>query len=71
MVELLRTDDFVLLSALKAALDEAGIDAIEFDGPVADVYGALFPRRLMVLAEDLRAARAVAASLAPELLPPG
>jgi len=69
MVELLRTGDFVLLSALKAALAEAGIDAIEFDGPVADIYGALFPRRLMVLGEDLWMARKVAASLAPELFP--
>ena len=34
MVELLRTVDFVLLSALKAALAEAGIEAIEFDGKV-------------------------------------
>jgi hypothetical protein len=70
MVELLRTDDFVLISALKAALEEAGIDSIEFDGPVADIYGAVFPRRLMVLDEDLRAARHIAAGLAPELLPP-
>lgn len=70
MVELLRTDDFVLISALKAALEEAGIDSIEFDGPVADIYGAVFPRRLMVLEEDFREARRIAAGLAPELLPP-
>ena len=69
-MELLRTGDFVLISALKAALEEAGIDSIEFDGPVADIYGALFPRRLMVLEEDFRAARRIAADLAPELLPP-
>ena len=67
MVELLRTEDFVLLSALKAALAEAGIEAIEFDGPVADIYGALFPRRLMVLGEDLWMARKIAATVAPEL----
>lgn len=67
MVELLRSDNPVLLSALKAALADAGVGAVEFDG-IADVYGAVFPRRLMVLEEDLVRARRVARDICPELL---
>lgn len=69
MIELLRTEDPVLMSALKAALDEAGIESFAFDGPVADIYGAVFPRRLMIHEDDLRAARAIVAGLAPDQLP--
>jgi hypothetical protein len=68
MVELFNTDDPVLLSAVKAALAEAEIPAIEFDGPIADMYGALFPRRLMVLDEDIARARMIVHSLCPECL---
>ena len=70
MIELLRTEDPVLISALKAALDDAGIAAFAFDGPISDIYGAAFPRRLMVHPDDLKAARAIAADLAPGQLPP-
>ncbi|MBX7200164.1 MAG: DUF2007 domain-containing protein [Rhodospirillaceae bacterium] len=69
MIELLRTENPVLMSALKAALNEAGIEAFEFDGPIADIYGAVFPRRLMVHEDDLAAAREVAAGFAPDELP--
>ena len=69
MIELLRTPDPVLMSALKAALDEAGIGSFEFDGPIADIYGAVFPRRLMIHEDDLKEARAIAAELAPDQLP--
>ncbi len=68
MVELFNTDDPVLLSAVKAALAEAEIPAVEFDGPIADMYGALFPRRLMVLEEDIPRARMIVHSLCPECL---
>lgn len=68
MVELLHTQDPVLLSAVKAALAEARIESIEFDGPIADMYGALFPRRLMVLEEDLPAARVIVHGICPECL---
>ncbi len=71
MVELLHTEDWVLLSAIKAALAEADIPAVEFDGPIADMYGALFPRRLMVREEDIAAARMIVHSLCPECLAPG
>jgi hypothetical protein len=68
MVELLHTGDPVLLSAVKAALAEADIPAVEFDGPIADIYGSLFPRRLMVLEDDLAAARMIVHGLCPECL---
>lgn len=67
MVELMRTDNPVLLSALMAALAEAGIEAVEFDG-IADIYGAAFPRRLMVLEDDLIPARRIASEICPEFL---
>ncbi len=69
MIELLNTQDLVLLSAVKAALSDADIPAVEFDGPIADMYGSLFPRRLMVLEDDLAAARMVVHSLCGESLP--
>ena len=68
MIELFHTDDPVLLSVVKAALAEAEIPAVEFDGPIADMYGAVFPRRLMVLEEDLAPARVILHGLAPECL---
>jgi hypothetical protein len=68
MVELLHTHDPVLLSAVKAALAEACIGSFEFDGPIADMYGSLFPRRLMVLEEDLAAARVIVHGICPECL---
>jgi hypothetical protein len=71
MVELFKTDDPVLLSAAKAALAEADIPAVEFDGPIADMYGALFPRRLMVLEDDVARARVIVHGLCPECLKVG
>ena len=68
MVELFHTQDPVLMSAVKAALAEAEIPAVEFDGPVAEMYGALFPKRLMVLEDDLGAARMILHGLCPECL---
>ena len=68
MFELFHTQDPVLLSAVKAALTEADIPSMEFDGPIADTYGALFPRRLMVLEDDIGAARTVLHGLCPECL---
>lgn len=68
MIELFHTENPVLLSAVKAALAEADIPAVEFDGPIADMYGAVFPRRLMVLEEDLVPARMIVHGLCPECL---
>lgn len=69
MVELLRSDNPVLISAMLAALADAGVEAVVFDG-IADIYGAAFPRRLMVLEEDLTRARRVALDICPEFLEP-
>lgn len=69
MIELLRTENPVLISAVMAALAEAGIDSVEFDG-IADIFGASFPRRLMVLEEDLTRARRIALDICPEFLEP-
>jgi hypothetical protein len=69
MVELLRSDNPVLISAVMAALAEAGIDAVEFDG-IGDIFGAVFPRRLMVLEDDLTRARRIASDICPEFLEP-
>lgn len=50
MKEILRTNDPVLLSALMAALSEAGIDAVVFDAYTSIAEGSLgvLPRRVMV-----------------------
>jgi hypothetical protein len=70
MVELMEVRELVLLSALKAALAEAGIEVFEFDGPLSGLIGDIFPWRLMVHEEDLTAARRVVAQVCPEHLPP-
>ena len=70
MVELIQANDPVLVSALKAALAELNIPVIVFDGPIADLYGTVFPRRLMVHEDDFPEALSVARELCPELLPP-
>jgi hypothetical protein len=69
LIELLRTENPVLLSAVIAALEDDGIEAITFDGLVSNIYGGVFPQRLMVLEEDLIAARRIVASICPEHLP--
>jgi tRNA1(Val) A37 N6-methylase TrmN6 len=59
MRELLRTNDFVLVSYLEAVLADAGIDAVVLDGHTAVAQGSLLaiPRRVMVEDEDLPAAQ--------------
>lgn len=68
MKELLRTTDIVVISALKAALSAEGIEAFEFDGDIASIYGGIdtFPRRLMVRAEDYEPAAEVARAICPD-----
>ncbi len=70
MIELLRSENPVLISALKAALADVRIQVYEFDGAWADTYAGLTPRRLMVAEEDLGKARSVAREICPEELPP-
>ena len=64
MIELLRTDDPILLSWLEARLAEAGIEAVVFDDLTAGIYGGAIgglSRRLMVQPADLPRARRVVA----------
>ena len=58
MRELLRCNDPVRLSWLRALLADAGIDSVVFDQHVSVVEGSIgaIPRRLMVLSEEWDAA---------------
>ena len=59
MVELLRTNDAVLMSFVQALLGDAGIDLVVLDGFTASVEGSLgaIPRRVMVADHHLMRAR--------------
>jgi hypothetical protein len=59
--ELLRCNDPVRLSWLRALLADAGIDSVVFDLHVSIAEGSIgaIPRRLMVLSEDWDAAARV------------
>ena len=59
MVELLRTNDPVLLSWLTALLTEAGIEAFVFDSHTSVLEGSIgaLPRRLVVARADELPAR--------------
>jgi hypothetical protein len=70
MIELLRSENPALISALKAALADVHIQVFEFDSAWADTYVGVTPRRLMVTDEDLQKARSVAREICPEELPP-
>jgi hypothetical protein len=52
--ELLRTTDIVLITYVKALLDDAGICAMVADVHISSVEGSIgaFPRRVLVAAED-------------------
>ena len=59
MKELLRTNDPVHLSWIKAVLDDAGIAVFELDQHMSIVEGSInaIPRRLMVADDDLERAK--------------
>ena len=61
MVELLRTNDVVRLSWLRALLGDANIETVVLDTHVSVVEGSIMaiPRRLMVDDDDLTYARRV------------
>ncbi len=61
MRELLRTNDLVLVSAVEALLDGAGIGHLVLDQNMSVIEGSLgvLPRRLLVPEDDLAAARQV------------
>jgi len=67
MRELLRTNDLVRLSFLRAVLSEAGIATVVLDQHMSVLEGsaAAIPRRLMVADEDERAARALIEAAEP------
>ncbi len=71
MVELLRTNDLVLISRIEAILLEIGVSVFVADRHMSAVEGSLsfLPRRLLVLDKDVSAARAALtdAGLAEEL----
>lgn len=59
MVEIIRTNDLVLISAVEALLEAAGFGVMVADGYISALEGSIgaFPRRVMVLREDEAAAR--------------
>ena len=59
MVELLRTNDPVLISFLEAYLADSGIEVIVMDQHTSILEGSIgaIPRRLMVAGEDAPLAR--------------
>jgi hypothetical protein len=71
--ELIRTNNAVLVSAVEALLDGAGIRHMVLDQNMSVLEGSLgiLPRRLLVADEDARAARSllVEAGLGHELRP--
>jgi hypothetical protein len=75
MHELIRTNNAVLVSAVEALLDGAGIGHILLDQNMSVLEGSLgiLPRRLLVRSEDAQAARQllVDAGLGHELRPDG
>lgn len=73
MRELVRTNDMVLVSAVVALLDGAGIRSLVFDQNMSVLEGSLgvLPRRVLVADGDLSPARQVLkeAGLGHELRP--
>ena len=71
MIEILRTNDLVLLSRIESIFAEAGIHGLVADGHTSAVEGSLgfLPRRVLVVTEDAPRARRllVEAGLAGEL----
>lgn len=61
MHELVRTNDLILLGAIEALLDSAGLDCMVADQHMSALEGMIgaFPRRLLVREQDRRRARAL------------
>jgi len=68
MEELLRTNDMVLLSYIEHRLREAGLASFLMDTHMSVMEGSIgmLPRRLLVLAEDLKAAQVILAEVRRE-----
>lgn len=65
MIELIRTNDPILLSWLICRLEQAGIEAVVFDTHTSILEGSIgaIPRRVMVLEEQETEARQVLAQI--------
>ena len=61
MEELLRTNDITLIPLARAILDDEGIESFELDVNMSVLEGSIgiLPRRLMVRADEIDAARQV------------
>ena len=69
MIELLRTNDPVLISFLQATLADAGIEALVLDTHASILEGSAsaIPRRIMVMDEDLETAKQILKTRGAEL----
>ncbi len=67
MVELIRTNDLVLISYLVSVLKDEEIDAVVLDEHTSILEGSIgaIQRRVVVLEEDLIAAKQVVRDIAP------
>ena len=61
MIELLRTNDLVLISWITSVLGEEGIEIIVFDNHTSIIEGSAFaiPRRVMVHKDDYNNAKII------------
>ena len=69
MIELLRTNDPVLISFVQATLADAGIEAVVLDTHASILEGSAsaIPRRIMVMDEDLETAKQILETRGTEL----
>ena len=69
MIELLRTNDPVLISFVQATLADAGIEALVLDTHASILEGSAsaIPRRIMVMDEDLETAKQILKTRGEEL----
>lgn len=68
MTELERLRDPVRLSALRAALSDAGVESFVLDGQTSGLFNGVIPMRLMVVDDDAELARHVLAEAGFELI---
>jgi hypothetical protein len=68
MIELVRTNDAVFLSWLRAVLADAGIEVFVFDQFTSAVEGSIgaLPRRVMVHEDDFHQAQRIMTTEGPE-----
>ena len=69
MIELVSTNDPVLISFVQATLADAGIEAVVLDTHASILEGSAsaIPRRIMVMDEDLKTAKQILETRGTEL----